>query len=107
MEKHSKEVPMSTVDKGSIEIVVPPPGAPPGGIWGIQSYSGTKSQLCFAAGVITLVTLGFGYCVSHMDRRPVYWVNGVYYDERGVPMTAGGYFQPSTVLSIEGITMLR
>ena len=74
---------------------------------GVQSYSGTKSQLCLAAGVVTLVTLGFGYCASNLDRRPVYWVNGVYYDERGMPMDKGGYFEPSTVLSVEGVTMIR
>mmetsp|Transcript_34066 Transcript_34066/g.40771 ORF Transcript_34066/g.40771 Transcript_34066/m.40771 type:complete len:123 (+) Transcript_34066:134-502(+) len=80
----------------------PPPGAPIGGLWGVQAYSGTKSNICGLIGVVSLVAVGFGVCPGDIDDRIVYWAEGIFYDEDGtVLVDTCGTLAPTVFTSPE------
>lgn len=63
----------------------PPPGLPPGGVWGTHTYSG-RDTLKHAAYTSLLFGEGVGmcmYCCSPEDELPAYKVDGWVYEQDG------------------------
>ena len=80
----------------------PPPGAPPGGVWGTDTYHGHNTSLmaCLCCVCCTVFSSCI-ICCNSFDKRPIYKVNNEYYSLSGQKTTATEFIDEVYETSID------